>query len=149
MNNTNKRGLAESGGLMLMMQPGKMLLMMKLMLVIHLVVGVFELDVTRHVAIIIGTDVFLLVAVMMVRRLLTDAGATAAVVPVMVMMMTAAVGPFVVVVAVLVRRMTVGRFFRAVLSVLLDSFVLRPPILEPNFNLKWSKSHFILTSLFL
>jgi len=96
-------------------------------LVIHRVVGIFQLDVARHVAVVVlvvadavaGHHHLLLVAL--------GPAATGR--------RSAAAGPVILAALLAVRRL----ILRPVFSVLLDPFVLRPPILEPNFDLAGQK----------
>lgn len=109
-------------------QPGQLELLVVLVMLIHLVVRILQLDIAGYVAVVV-IHVAILVhhpaaAGLVMVTTTTTRSSTA---PVMVMAAGFASGLFIA-----IRR----RVFRAVFPILLDSFVFRPSILEPDFDLR-------------
>ena len=104
----------------------------KVLLVIHRIVGIFQFDIARHVAVVV-----LLVAdtvaghhhllVMMVTFASATAGRRRGSAVASAATTTPSAGSLLLTIRWLI--------LRSVFAVLLDPFVLRPPILEPNFDL--------------
>ena len=93
--------------------------------VIHRIIGVFQFNITRHVTVVV---LFVTDAVAGHHQLLVVTLASASATGRRRGSTTSIGGSRL--------RLTVGRLiFRTFLAILLDSFVLRSPILEPNFDL--------------